>query len=92
MKILGFAKIGGALTIATGRYPTLKGWAYAGFSFEFLGAAASHVLAGDSAHAPIPFIFFLLIMGSYLIWNRVSVEHDQRARSHAKGASAVVNT
>jgi uncharacterized membrane protein YphA (DoxX/SURF4 family) len=41
MKILGFAKVVGAVAIVTGRYPTFKEWAYAGFSFEFLGSRFS---------------------------------------------------
>lgn len=43
----------------------MKEWAYAGFTFLFLGATASHLLAGDYAHAPFPFIFFVLLMASY---------------------------
>lgn len=65
MRILGFAKILGALAILTGRIPLMKEWAYAGFTFLFLGATASHLLAGDYAHAPFPFIFFVLLMASY---------------------------
>lgn len=68
MKILGFAKIMGALAIVTGCSNPLKEWAYAGFSFTFLGATASHILAGDLAGAPIPFSLFLIMLGSYLSW------------------------
>jgi uncharacterized membrane protein YphA (DoxX/SURF4 family) len=70
MKILGFSKLLGALAILTGRIPRMKEWAYAGFSFLFLGATASHLLAGDTAHAPIPFIFFILAMVSYYFSNK----------------------
>ena len=70
MKILGFLKILGAVAILTGRFPTMKEWAYAGFTFDFLGATASHLLAGDAAHAPFPFLFFVLLMGSYFFSNR----------------------
>jgi hypothetical protein len=70
MKILGFSKLLGALTILTGRIPRMKEWAYAGFSFLFLGATASHLLAGDTAHAPVPFIFFILTMASYYFSNK----------------------
>jgi hypothetical protein len=77
MKILGFSKILGALAILTGRFPTMKEWAYAGFSIDFLGATASHLLAGDYAHAPFPFVFFLLLMVSY----HFSKRRDQRQGS-----------
>jgi DoxX-like family len=72
MKILGLAKILGAIAILTRQSPKLTEWAYAGFAFDFLGATASHLLAGDSAHAPVPFIFFVLLMGSYFLWNKTA--------------------
>jgi uncharacterized membrane protein YphA (DoxX/SURF4 family) len=74
MKILGFAKILGALAILTGRIPRMKEWAYAGFTMLFLGATASHLLAGDIPHAPFPFVFFLLLMGSYYFWKKPAKE------------------
>lgn len=70
MKILGLAKVLGGIAIVTGLIPRLKEWAYAGFSFDFLGATASHVLAGDSAHAAFPLIFFAVLMVSYFLWYR----------------------
>ncbi len=72
MKILGFSKILGALAILTGRIPLMKEWAYAGFAFMFLGATASHLLAGDTVHVPIPFTLFLLLMGSYYFWKKTT--------------------
>ena len=72
MKILGLSKILGALAILTGQIPQMKEWAYAGFTFMFLGATASHLLAGDYAHAPIPFTLFLLLMGSYFLWKKTT--------------------
>lgn len=71
LKILGLAKLLGAAAILYGRFPRLKEWAYAGFAFNFLGATASHILAGDRGHAPIPFVFFVLLMGSYFLWHRL---------------------
>jgi uncharacterized membrane protein YphA (DoxX/SURF4 family) len=70
MKILGFSKILGAVAILTGRIPRMKEWAYAGFAFDFLGATASHLFAGDYAHAPIPFAFFILLLVSYYFSNK----------------------
>lgn len=72
MKILGLAKVLGGIAILTGRYPKLKEWAYAGFAFDFLGATASHLLAGDAAHAPFPFAFFIAHMTSYLLWYKTA--------------------
>lgn len=70
LKILGFAKLLGALAILTGRIPRMKEWAYAGFTFDFLGATASHLFAGDYAHAPIPFTLFLILLASYYFSNK----------------------
>lgn len=72
LKILGFAKLAGALAILTGRIPKMKEWAYAGYSFMFLGAAASHLLAGDDAHAPFPLITFALMLVSYYFSNKIA--------------------
>lgn len=70
MKILGSAKLVGAIVILIGRPPRLVEWAYAGYGILLLGATASQVLAGDSIHAPIPFGFFVLLAGSYELRNR----------------------
>jgi uncharacterized membrane protein YphA (DoxX/SURF4 family) len=66
MKITDLAKLLGAITLLLNRHARLVEWAYAGFTLLFLGATASHLLAGDAAHAPIPFSFFLLLMASTL--------------------------
>lgn len=68
MKILGFAKILGSIAILYGKFPKLKEWAYAGFAFDYLGATASHLLSGDSAHAIYPFLFFVVMMVTYYLW------------------------
>lgn len=48
MTILGVAKLlGVAAVLAPGR-PVLKEWAYAGFTFDLLGALASHAFMGDA--------------------------------------------
>ncbi|MCU1323074.1 MAG: hypothetical protein JWM43_2723 [Acidobacteriaceae bacterium] len=70
MKILAVAKILGAVAILTNRSRRFREWAYAGFGFLFLGATASHLLAGDTVHAPIPLVFFFLLAGSYAFWHR----------------------
>lgn len=71
MKILGLAKILGGLAVLTGRWRGLKEWAYAGFTFDFLGAAASHALVGDRVEPFIPLVFLALMAGSYALWHRL---------------------
>jgi hypothetical protein len=47
LDILGVWRIPCALALLAPRFPRLKEWAYAGAVFNYTGAAASHLLAGD---------------------------------------------
>jgi hypothetical protein len=67
MRITGFAKLLGAITLLANRPLRFVEWAYAGFSILLLGATTSHLLAGDAAHAPIPFTCFLILLVSYTL-------------------------
>ena len=49
MTILGVAKLLGVFALLIPGAPLLKEWAYAGFTFDLLGAAASHAFVGDAA-------------------------------------------
>ena len=77
MKITGLAKILGAITLLLNRPARLVEWSYAGFSFLFLGATASHLLAGDAVHAPIPFSLFSLLMVSYTLHQQKRSDSEQ---------------
>jgi hypothetical protein len=62
--ILGVWRIPGALALLVPRFPRLKEWAYAGAFFDYSGAAASHILAGDGPSqwvGPLIFSGFTLI-------------------------------
>jgi uncharacterized membrane protein len=74
MKILGLAKVLGSVAILYGKFPRLKEWAYAGFAFDYLGAIASHILTGDTAHAIFPFLFFVVMMVTYWLWHKNSLK------------------
>jgi hypothetical protein len=64
--ILGaFKVLGVAALLAPGRV-LLKEWAYAGFSFTFLGAAASHVAKRHKKEALAPFASLAILATSYL--------------------------
>lgn len=68
-KILGTAKLLGVIAILVGRLGTLKEWAYAGFTFNLLGATASHAFSGDSLGKIItPVIILGLVLASYRLW------------------------
>ena len=72
MKILGVFKIFGGIAILTGKLPRMKEWAYAGFSIEFLGATAAHVITGDRMYALFPFSFFIVLIAAYMLWHKTA--------------------
>jgi hypothetical protein len=45
--LLGIAKVAGAVVLLLPRLPTLKEWAYAGFTFTWIAATVAHYLAAD---------------------------------------------
>jgi hypothetical protein len=66
--ILGFWKIPGAIVIVIPRFTRLKEWAYAGIFFNYSGAVASHILAGETARVWAgPAIFALLGIASWAL-------------------------
>lgn len=68
LSILGFWKIAGALAIVIPRFTRLKEWAYAGMFFNYSGAAASHLLAGDGPRGWAgPAIFALISIASWAL-------------------------
>jgi len=66
--ILGVCQIGGAAVIIAPGFPRLKEWAYAGSFFNFSGAVASHLLAGEGASAWLaPVVFSTFVIGSWAL-------------------------
>jgi hypothetical protein len=66
--ILGVWLIGGAAVIIAPGFPRLKEWAYAGSFFQFSGAVASHLLAGDGARAWLtPLVFAMFVVVSWAL-------------------------
>jgi DoxX-like family len=62
--IVGIWKVLAVAALLWPRLHRLREWAYAGVFFEMSGAAASHVLVGDSIGkyaAPLAFTFFTLV-------------------------------
>jgi DoxX-like family len=60
--ILGVWLIGGAAVIITPGFPRLKEWAYAGSFFNFSGAVASHLLAGDGVRTWLGALVFSIFV------------------------------
>ena len=67
---LGLAKLLGVVAILSGTYPRLKEWAYAGFTFTFLGACYSHLASGQILNALNPIVIGIIGAASYLLWHR----------------------
>lgn len=68
LTILGVAKLIATAVLLAPGLPRLKEWAYAGVEIDMVGAAASHVLAGDAWTAAIPpVVVGLLALGSWVL-------------------------
>ena len=68
MTILGVAKIAGVIALLIPGLPLLKEWAYAGFTFDLLGASASHAFVADPIPETIvPLVVLALAVASYVL-------------------------
>ena len=67
---LAVAKILGVVAIVSNKSQTLKEWAYAGFFFDLVLAAAAHLNIGDGQFAP-PLIVLILVIASYVLGREV---------------------
>ena len=71
--ILGIAKVIGSIVIVQYKYKTLKEWAYAGFTIDFIGASASHTFKGDTFLMILtPLIFLGVMFTSYFLWKKTT--------------------
>jgi DoxX-like family len=69
--LLGVAKLLGVAAIVVPRLAALREWAYAGFAFVMLGAAASHLASGEPPSKAVPPLFVLaLLLTSYFLRRR----------------------
>ena len=64
--LLGIAKLAGATVLLLPRVPTLKEWAYAGFTFTWIAATVAHYLAGDGALSLLPAALIGSLAVSYI--------------------------
>jgi hypothetical protein len=70
--ILGTAKILGVIAILQNKYKTIKEWAYAGFTFDMIGAASSFALSGAGALQVVFIVPFIALMFvSYYFWKKL---------------------
>ena len=70
--IIGIAKILGAISIFQWQSKTLKEWAYAGFTIDIIGAAASMYFAGiDTGSVIFTAAFLIPLFISYFLWKKI---------------------
>jgi uncharacterized membrane protein YphA (DoxX/SURF4 family) len=62
--ILGVWKLLGAIVLVVPRFPRLKEWTYAGAVFNFTGAIASHLAAGQIDVGPLVYLTVMLGVAS----------------------------
>jgi DoxX-like family len=65
--ILGIAKVLGILALLVNGAVRLKEWAYAGFTFTFIGALCSHLASGQQKAALMPVVVLIVLVISYLL-------------------------
>lgn len=81
-KILGVAKLLGGIAILQNRFRTIKEWAYAGYTFNLLGASASHAFSGDSfAKIITPIIIVAMVLASYRQWNKMKRSNNNETEN-----------
>ena len=86
--ILGVAKALGVIALLVPGYPVLKEWAYAGFTFTFIGATWSHLAMDQNKAAIMPVAALVLLSVSCLLrpaTRRVVVTHEVIGTQHGPG-------
>jgi hypothetical protein len=82
MYILGAAKVLDALALLQPWLRTLKEWAFAGFAFNFMGAAASQLLSGAGFDLAVPALVMLaVLLLIYFLWKKHESMHEVEAVS-----------
>ncbi|TFF37542.1 DoxX family protein [Mucilaginibacter psychrotolerans] len=71
MHLLAVAKVLGVIAILTPGFPRLKEWAYAGFTFDLIGAAYSSYASGIAFKDWAPILVFLAVLAcSYIFYHK----------------------
>jgi DoxX-like family len=71
LSIFGIAKLLGAVAILQNKFKTIKQWAYAGFTFNFIGAIMSRGFAGDGiGWILLPLIPLAIMFAAYFFWRK----------------------
>ncbi len=83
--IIGVAKFLGIVGIWQNKVRFLREWAYAGFAFELIGAAISHMALGDGlAQAAPAIVFFVVLLISYVSFRKLGYGCHEVGMSDSK--------
>ena len=70
--LLGIAKILGIIAVLVPGYPRVKEWAYAGFTFDLIGATYAQIAAGMMSPGLIfMLVFFIPLIVSYIYYHKI---------------------
>ncbi len=70
--ILGTGKVFGSIAIFQNKYKTIKEWAFAGFSIDYMSASLSFILSKKGVlGAVVPLIFLAVLALTYYFWKKV---------------------
>lgn len=85
---LGVAKILGVIAILIPGYPRIKEWAYAGLTFDLIGATYSIINSGKSIGNWAPmFIILFVAAGSYIYYHKKLKESTQTGSNNLVGGT-----
>ncbi len=71
LTLLSVAKILGIIAILIPGFPRLKEWAYAGFTFDLVGAIFASLAAGYSITQALPIaVGLIFVFGSYIYYHK----------------------
>jgi hypothetical protein len=72
LHLLAVAKILGAIALLVPGYPRLKEWAYAGFTFDLIGAIYAFLIIGTPiVNVAFMLIGLVLVFGSYIYYHKL---------------------
>lgn len=85
LKLLAVAKLLGVAAILYGRFPVLKEWAYAGFTFEAIAAIFSLANIGNTLQVvAMPCAFLVLQLMSYWSWTQIEGRGGARGKARRR--------
>jgi len=71
MPFLGYLKVLGVIALLQTKFRNLKEWAFAGFAFNFIGAAVSRAAMGDGAGmVAMPLVMLAVLFVTYWFWRK----------------------